>query len=143
PLTLQPARPEYATFESARVTVRGASLTSSSYPGTLGGTSIRAQRTRDSTVVFQVPELAAGAHTLSMQVGRRSATAQLAVRAAPPVEDPEAYIAEVGTVLLDAVEELEDWYAPADPALGYFFLDPESYAAVLAMMRATLADLRA
>jgi len=143
PLTLQPARPEYATFESARVTVRGASLTSSSYPGTLGGTSIRAQRTSDSTVVFQVPELAAGTHTLSMQIGRRSATAQLAVRATPPIENPVAYIAEVDSLFLDEVEELEDWYAQADPTLGYFFLDPESYAADLAMMRATLADLRA
>src|SRR5690606_13725057 len=118
PLTLQPARPEYATFENARVTVRGASLTSSSYPGTLGGTSIRAQRTSDSTVVFQVPELAAGTHTLSMQIGRRSATAQLAVRATPPIEDPVAYIAEVDSLFLDEVEELEDWYAQADPTLG-------------------------
>src|SRR5690606_21954087 len=99
-------------------TVRGASLTSSSYPGTLGGTSIRAQRTSDSTVVFQVPELAAGTHTLSMQIGRRSATAQLAVRATPPIEDPVAYIAEVDSLFLDEVEELEDWYAQADPTLG-------------------------
>src|SRR5690606_2383302 len=55
PLTLQPARPEYATFESARASVPAASRPSSSYPGTLGATSIRAQRTGDSTVVLRGP----------------------------------------------------------------------------------------
>lgn len=143
PLTLQPARSEYATFENARVTVRGASLTSDSYAGTLGATSISAQRTSDSTVVFQVPELAAGTHTLTLQIGRRSATTQLGVRATPPIEDPVAYVAEIDSLFLDEVEELEDWYAQADPTLEYFFLDAEGYAADLAMMRATLAELRA
>lgn len=142
PLALQPARSEYATFEHARVTVRGASLSSGSYTGTLGSAAISAQPSSDSTLVFQVPELAAGTHTLTLEIGRRSATAQLGVRVTPPLEDPVAFVASVDSVFLYEVEGLEDWYAEADPSLDRF-LDAEGFAADLAMMRATLAELRA
>ncbi len=141
-LTLEPARAEYATFETARVTVRGAPLTAAQYAGTLGAAAFMAQRSTDSTIVFRVPELAAGQHTLTLEIGSRSATTQLSVRATPAVEDPVAYVADVDAVLLLEVEEFEDWYDAQDPTLARF-LDPQGFASDVAMMRATLAELHA
>ena len=141
-LTIAPARAEYATFESARVTVRGTRLMAGSYQGSLGSASITAERTSDSTAVFIVPEVGAGTHTLTLTVGRSSATAQLTIRTTAPIDDPIAHVEAVDSLLVLEVEEMEEWYQAQDPSLDRF-LPAEGYAADIAMMRATLAELEA
>lgn len=140
-VTLEPAHHEVATFEYVRIGVRGTVLGSASYAGMLGDVAITARRTSDSTVVFQVPDIAAGEHVLRLDIGSRTAEATLLIQLSPPMESPTDYVADVDSALTFEVDSIEDWYAAQHPSLGRF-LDAAAFATDIAMMRATLAQLQ-
>jgi hypothetical protein len=140
-LTLAPVATVVGTFERVRVEVPGAQLMEPSYVGTLGPADVTAERTSDSTVVVQVPDLPAGSYLLQLEVGSRTVETTVIVESTPEVPDPAEYVAAADHSFAGQIDSVEAWYDRQAPSFA-LFLDRDGFLADVDMMRETLADLR-
>lgn len=84
-------------FSTALLTLGASAVAEPTVSGSLGEAAVKAARLTDSTVSLLIPEVAAGAHVLTLSSGGRTYRTSLTIEAALPIANPQAELEKVAT----------------------------------------------